>query len=466
MTTSDRHEQGPLTRKQLREIRMTGSTPVITDDQAAAAAAATPPVPPLPREVPRDAKPAEPVEAEPVEAEPVVSEPVEAEAVEPSAVQPTEAEAEPAFVEAESARQTDADAGSAPLTRRQARTQERVRTESVPVIDPASDDSDAVLEEPAGSASSEREEPLVEDAVVEDVIPEPADGTRVDEPAATEVVVEEVPATEGADEREIVSGVPDFSSETSDAGDEDDDDGDDEVLVAPMSASHASTAEAEAPSEERSGAENVDDDASTEDDVDAALGLTPAEQVTDPDDVLADVDSADDDDIAADERPTVNPAFGQTVLAKEQKPFAPSFDELLTAGDSSGSQHSASSALIFTPSHGEGSLSGPVASTGEILVTGSYELPRGIGSQGHAHGVADGKDVDAVLIDGELAPASSPTPIAASAAVSTIKPAGEIIRPPAPEKGNKLMLILAIVAGGLALALGVALIVAFTTNVF
>ena len=112
-----------------------------------------------------------------------------------------------------------------------------------------------------------------------------------------------------------------------------------------------------------------------------------------------------------------------------------------------------------------GALDGPVASTGEILVTGSYELPQGLGSQGHANGIADGKEVDAVLIDGELPPASSPTPIAASAAVSTIKPAGEVIRPPAPEKGNKLMLTLAIVAGGLALALGVVLVIAFTTNV-
>ena len=152
--------------------------------------------------------------------------------------------------------------------------------------------------------------------------------------------------------------------------------------------------------------------------------------------------------------------------AETRKPFSPSFDELLTVGDSTGSQHLAPNTLIFNPSPGDGSLSGPVASTGEILVTGSYELPKGLGSQGHAHGTTDGKDVDAVLIDGELPPASSPTPIAASAAVSTIKPAGEVIRPPAPEKGNKLMLILAIVAGGLALALGVSLIVAFNSNVF
>jgi hypothetical protein len=101
-----------------------------------------------------------------------------------------------------------------------------------------------------------------------------------------------------------------------------------------------------------------------------------------------------------------------------------------------------------------------------MLITGSYDLPAGLGSQGHAKGTTDGKDIDAVLIDGELPPASSPTPIAASSAVSTIKPAGEVIRPPAPEKGNKLMITLAITAGGLALVLGTALIIAFSMNVF
>nr|WP_017202363.1 hypothetical protein [Microbacterium barkeri] len=35
MSTSD--QQGPLTRKQLREIRLTGSTPVISSEEAAAA---------------------------------------------------------------------------------------------------------------------------------------------------------------------------------------------------------------------------------------------------------------------------------------------------------------------------------------------------------------------------------------------------------------------------------------------
>lgn len=394
MSTSDQQEQGPLTRKQLREIRLTGSTPVISSEEAAAAAEAAPPVPPLPRAV-------EPVEVAPA---------------------PTS--------------NADEANGDAPLTRRQARELEKVRTASVPVIaddDAAEDSDDTESEQPADHAPEEN--PVESTAAIADDADAPA---------------------------EIVSGVPDFTRNEEPG---DDDDIDDEVAIAPVSASVAADSVGEVPLEV---ADEQAEESAHDEDVASALGLVTEDadgSDEDADDVLAAVDDADDDDV----RPTVNPAFGEGLLADApdpHAPFRPSFDELLTVGDSTGSQHSAPNALIFTPSPGEGSLSGPVASTGEILVTGSYELPQGMGSQGHALGTTDGKDIDAVLIDGELPPASSPTPIAASSAVSTIKPAGEVIRPPAPEKGNRLMITLAIVAGGLALAVGVVVIIAITTNVF
>ncbi|PRB09565.1 hypothetical protein [Microbacterium sp. MYb62] len=376
MSTSDQQEQGPLTRKQLREIRLTGSTPVISNEEAAAAVEAAPPAPPVPP-LPRA--------AEPVEVSPA-PEPVD-----------------------------DAQ-GDAPLTRRQARELEKVRTASVPVI--GADDEDTTAQPTEETTREPEPEPEPVEAPPRTAAPEPGD----------------------------------------------DDDMDDAVDVVPVRASDVSDSIGDVPldsTDEPAG------DLNGEDDVEAVLGIAAEDADAGDGDVLADVQDDDVTDVA-EERPTVNPAFGETLLEapEERAPFRPSFDELLTVGDSTGSQHSAPNALIFTPSPGEGSLSGPVASTGEILVTGSYELPHGMGSQGHALGTTDGKDVDAVLIDGELPPASSPTPIAASSAVSTIKPAGEVIRPPAPEKGNRLMVILAIVAGGLALAVGVAVIIAFTTNVF
>lgn len=398
MSTSDSEGKEPLTRKQLREIRLTGATPVITAEEAAAASAPAPtPQPPLPRA------------AEPAEVPPA---PVADEAV---------------------------DLGALPLTRRQARDQERIRTASVPVIG---------AEEAAAAQ------------------------TAAESDAAEEVEAHRTESEDASDEHAIVSAVPVFAPVSASAPAQETDSGDAadvEVEQSSESAVDADTVEASADAD--ADADVDDDDAADADlkgespDEDASAD-TEAELV----DLGVDADATehdDADDAEQDERPTVNPTFGQSVLSEEKTttPFTPSFDELITVGDSTGSQHAAPSALIFNPPPGEGSLSGPVASTGEVLITGSYDLPEGLGSRGHAKGTTDGKDVDAVLIDGELPPASSPTPIAASSAVSTIKPAGEVIRPPAPEKGNKLMLILAITAGGLALALAAALIIAFTTNV-
>lgn len=438
MSTSDRQDQGPLTRKQLREIRLTGSTPVITPEEAAAAAVAAPPAPPLPS-AGDDAPAVE--ESEQVESTPSPSSP-------------------------SSEAGSDDESGAAPLTRRQVRERELAKTGSVPVDGGEQDDSSA--DEDAASA-----EKPGEDA--------PSEHSPVEAAASADPVLD-TPA--------LVTAIPSFTPPVpSDDVDDADDDVDEEITHSPVSAASSVEPSGDVPlasapldddgvtpdSEAPSAGSAVADSHSDEDPAAAVaeLGIevdaVDVHDEIDADDVLADVDDSDDEDLAADSNPTVNPAFGQGVLsdaADSTKPFTPSFDELLTVGDSTGSQHLAPNTLIFNPSPGDGSLSGPVASTGEILVTGSYELPKGLGSQGHAHGTTDGKDVDAVLIDGELPPASSPTPIAASSAVSTIKPAGEVIRPPAPEKGNKLMLILAIVAGGLALALGVALIVAFTGNVF
>jgi len=398
MSTSDQQDGRPLTRKQLRELRLTGATPVITADETEQAERTAPPAPPLPRA-------AEPIEVAPA---PVAD--------------------------------ANVDLGAAPLTRRQAREQERIKTASVPVIseEPAAPESPVEQTDasPTGTAGADDR---------------PTDGESGGTP-------DEAP--------EIVSSVPSFGA----SEDDDDDDSEEHAGVVPVSASATvetigdvpldGEADARADGDTDAGQDAAEGDA---DEAVAALGVDVRDDQGSGEDLLADADDA----VAADERATVSPAFGSGLLAEATDDAAsstPSFDELLGAGDSGGSHHTAST-LIFNPPPGEGSLSGPVASTGEILITGSYELPQGIGSQGHAHGTADGKEADAVLIDGELPPASSPTPIAASSAISTIKPAGEVIRPPAPEKGNRLMLTLAIVAGGLALALGVVLVIAFTTNV-
>jgi hypothetical protein len=165
------------------------------------------------------------------------------------------------------------------------------------------------------------------------------------------------------------------------------------------------------------------------------------------------------------ERAVVNPRFGAELLAGDVGvvELPPSFDQLISRSVTGAIGTGNALILSQTPSP---PLGAPVAATGEVLITGSFKLPEGLGSTGHAPGTADGKEVDAVLVDGELPAHSSPTPIAASAAISTVKNGGDIIQPPTPEKGGRLMLTLAITAGVLALALVGVLILAFVTGVF
>jgi len=174
---------------------------------------------------------------------------------------------------------------------------------------------------------------------------------------------------------------------------------------------------------------------------------------------------------AADDAPgasVVNPALGSELLdgAKPDVTLPDSFDQLIARNASASGAVSTPNALILSQTPSGVPLVGPVTATGEVMITGTFELPEGLGSVGHAPGTTDGRDADAVLLDGELPPASSPTPIAASAAISTVKQPGEIIRPPAPEKGSKLLLVLVITTGILALGVVVALGLAITTGVF
>lgn len=349
MSTPEHPDTPPLTRRQLREIRNTGATPVIDADALAGGD-----------------------EASAVEDTPTAAAPAET----PAPVAPLARPAEPVILAEPPGPDRNVDLGVSPLTRRQARQQERIRTASVPVITP----------EVAAAYTAET------------IVPEDVAG---DEPI------------ESTDDPFVSLGVSSGSAP---------------IVAVP---------------------ESTTDDAETAHEV----GLLAAEES---------VSNADT------ESPRVlDPAFGAALLAGEDKSpraLVPSFDELITR--SASGSIATPNALILSQSPDGGSLVAPVAATGEVLITGTLSLPEGLGSTGHAPGTADGKDVDAVLVDGELPAHSSPTPIAASAAISTVKTPGEIISPPAPEKGGRLMLTLAITAGVLALALVGVLILAFATGVF
>jgi hypothetical protein len=361
MSTPDQPQTPPLTRRQLRELRNTASTPVITPEEAQADA---------------DAARAEEESSAPVVAAEGAPAPVaEAESTSDSVI---EAE-EPSRPVAPAA--LDLDAEVHPVTRRQARHLAQLRTGSVDVVDPENEN------EPETESAGEPEIDPVEE-LDSDAAPHPD--------ASPEAVV--------AEEH------PEDHSEA-----------------------------------------HVDADAPAPDPHD---DVTPREHATP----------------AAEEEPepahVVAPALGAQLLEEGAAPvdLPPSFDHLLTRGGSGSS--SAPNALILSQTPETGSLSVPILGTGELIITGSYALPESYGSNGTTPGTSDGKDLDAALLDGELPPASSPTPIAASAAISTIKSADDIIRPPAPEKGSRLIMTLAICAGALGLALATVLILTVVNGYF
>ena len=350
----------------------------------------------------------------------ITPEEAEAAAAAPAVSAPLPRAAEPVVVAEEPPAAEDVDLDARALTRRAARQQERLRTASVPVVD--------------GEAAAD--EAVAEDTVAEDAVAETDDTTDAEAQAA--------PADQVADE------APDG------ADSEPQDDAPSEESV--DDAAHDETVDSDV----------TTDDADTSDlaDTDSA---DPVEALADAQSEAPDVETfltgGDDDE---EHRPVVAPTFGSGLLAGDgvEIELPASFDQLLARGSAATGSLAASNALILSQTPDTGSFSAPVAATGEVLITGTFNLPESFGSTGTSHGSSDGKEIDAVLVDGELPASSSPTPIAASSAISTIKSADDIIKPPAPEKGGKLMLALVITAGALALALTGALIIALLTGVF
>lgn len=401
MSTSENPETPPLTRRQLRELRQTGATPIIVPQpegetpDAAAAEPATPTTPideaSTPHEVidavPEGDQPAEPASAEetPVEDAPVDEAPADESSVEE--------------VPSDSAPSEDAPVDEAPA--------DHAPAEDVPV-----DGAD----EPAPAVAAHDERPAAA------AFP-PAFGSPFSDESA-EFGVSGLTRRQVREQEKIrTAAVPIISSDLERS-----------QPAAPAPAPRADDAPV-LPAIFRPSAPETDETAVSEPQGAASV---------------------------------VNPALGSDLLegVTPDVTLPASFDQLITRGPGGTGAVSTPNALILSQTPTGVPLVGPMTGTGEIMITGSFDLPAGLGSVGHAPGTTDGHDADAVLLDGELPPASSPTPIAASAAISTVKQPGEIIRPPAPEKGSKLLVVLVITTGILALGVVVALGLAITTGVF
>ncbi|GAA1847139.1 hypothetical protein ACFQZV_09020 [Microbacterium koreense] len=401
MTTPEQPDTPPLTRKQLRELRNTGAAPIVSPE----------PTPTPSAEHPAD----DTSQAQDARPEPT----------------PLPHAAEPAAVAPAPEADASVDLAASPLTRRQARQQERIRTASVPVIAPQ-ESSDAT---DSDAASAPGEPDIVEE------VPASVE-TPADEQTATSAIRELFAPASDDEAEEVVEGIT-VVDDMADGGAVADELDHDELVA-----------------DEVTVIDTVEPDAAStdSDDESEATGDAPASDTVAGDDESPDADAT--------VRPTVNPQLGADLATKEpvRVDLPPSFDDLLAQGTTG--SISAPNALILSQTTGDLPIVSPISSTGEVLVTGTFGLPEGLGSTGHAPGTADGHEADAVLVDGELPAHSSPTPIAASAAVSTVKGTSDVIKPPPPEKGGRLMMWLAITAGVLALALVGVLILAFVNGVF
>ncbi|MCP2636799.1 hypothetical protein K0817_009510 [Microbacterium sp. HD4P20] len=423
MSTPEQPATPPLTRKQMREIRNTGSNPVIPPASASEPA-------------PDAGTPA----AAPEQSEPVSPAPLPR----PST---------PAVVPPPPVADSAVDLGVSPLTRRQARQQERIRTASVPVITPEVVAAHAgAPASPAPTFAFPAADRPVEDArsalLAEPETTEP----ETTEPEDTATSAEDTDAER--EDPETVRADSGLHSAFGFSGQQPEPQRAPVEAAFPWAQHETAVAPADAQMDAVPGAEAG---------ATSPFGDLPFAPVVD-----APNEAPADDEVDEGARAVVNPLLGAGLLgtAPTVEPLVDlpaSFDQLLSRSTGSVSMPNA---LIVSQAPEVSPLVGPVTATGDVLVTGTFNLPEGLGSTGHARGTADGKEIDATLVDGELPSHSSPTPIAASSAVSTVKTPGEVIKPPVPEKGNRLMMSLAITAGVLALALAGVLILAFVTGVF
>lgn len=142
------------------------------------------------------------------------------------------------------------------------------------------------------------------------------------------------------------------------------------------------------------------------------------------------------------------------------------FDQLVARGISAGGIPTTTNALILPSIPNQGSTSGPLSSTGEIMVTGSIDLPRSLGSTGALPDLFDSSDMDQMLdqLD-EGGHHSDVAPVSASRAVSTHASTRGVMAPPA-KRGLTVPAVLTVTAGVLAFGVLALIVAGYVLKIF
>jgi hypothetical protein len=140
------------------------------------------------------------------------------------------------------------------------------------------------------------------------------------------------------------------------------------------------------------------------------------------------------------------------------------FDQLLSRGGVSHGVPTTTNALILPTLPDHGPMGGSLATGGEVIVTGSIDLPRSFGSTGFHPSQIDSSEVDR-LFDQVEDGAGVGAPVAATRAISTQNAARAMMAPPKKE-GMNVPFVLAVTAGVLALGVVATLVIGALTGLF
>ncbi|MFJ8893601.1 hypothetical protein ACIRCZ_03365 [Leifsonia sp. NPDC102414] len=177
--------------------------------------------------------------------------------------------------------------------------------------------------------------------------------------------------------------------------------------------------------------------------------------------VAAEKDDAD----SSLERQPFTPPTGHWSTAAERDDKNQPFDQIISRNVGQPGSATTTNALIL-PVLPTADATGPLTATGEILVTGSIDLPRGLGSTGAHPDRIDSSDLDRLLEGDENEfNTSEVAPIRASRAISSHTSTRGVIAPP-KKRGGKLPVVLIVTAGVLAVGVIGLLISAYVLKVF
>ncbi|MGI9825166.1 hypothetical protein [Agromyces sp. Marseille-Q5079] len=140
------------------------------------------------------------------------------------------------------------------------------------------------------------------------------------------------------------------------------------------------------------------------------------------------------------------------------------YDQVLSRGGVGRGVPTTTNALILPALPDHTGIPAPLADNGEIIVTGSIDLPRSYGATGVHPSQIDSSDVDR-LFDQVEDGASAGAPVSATRAISTQSAAKAVMAPPSKE-GMNMPLVLAVTAGVLALGVVATLVVGALTGLF